>query len=124
MKSPATMFSFLPLLAMLTIGCAATPVVLTPNASDVRTGKADPSENAKELGPVTGTNGAGCGLYGYRGTYERAYSQLKNNAAALGANYVQISLDHRIGHLAELRPQNVELSIPRGLATQKLPHHP
>jgi S1-C subfamily serine protease len=56
----------------------------------IRTGKADPSGNAKELGPVTGANGAGCGLYGYRGTYERAYTQLKNNAAALGADYVQI----------------------------------
>lgn len=90
MKSPAAVLSFLALLAMLTVGCAATPVVLSPNASDVRTGKADPSGNAKELGPVTGTDGAGCGLYGYRGTYERAYIQLKNNAATLGANYVQI----------------------------------
>ena len=87
------MFSFLPLLAMLTIGCAATPVVLTPNASDVRTGKADPSENAKELGPVTGTNGAGCGLYGYRGTYERAYSQLKNSEHSVILTFLVIAVD-------------------------------
>ena len=64
MKSPAAVLSLLALLAMLTMGCAATPVVLAPNASDIRTGKADPGGNAKELGPITGTDGAGCGLYG------------------------------------------------------------
>ena len=90
MKNPLTVLSLLILLAMLTVGCAATPVVLAPNASDIRTGKADPGGNAKELGPITGTDGGGCGLYGHRGTYERAYIQLKNRAAALGANYVQI----------------------------------
>jgi S1-C subfamily serine protease len=58
--------------------------------STVRIGKAEPSGNAQELGPVTGTDGAGCGLFGYRGTPERAYMKLKDNAAALGANYVQI----------------------------------
>jgi S1-C subfamily serine protease len=75
---------------MLLSGCATTPVVLSSDANDIRTGKADPGGNAKELGPVTGTDGTGCGLYGSRGTYERAYIRLKNNAAALGANYVQI----------------------------------
>jgi len=90
MNGPTAVLPLLALLAMLIIGCAATPIGLAPNASDVRTGKADPSGNAKELGPVTGTNGAGCGLYRYRGTYERAYIQLKNKAAALGADYVQI----------------------------------
>jgi S1-C subfamily serine protease len=39
---------------------------------------------------VTGTDGSGCGLIGSRGTPERAYIQLKNHAAALGADYVQI----------------------------------
>jgi len=90
MKSRIAPPSFLVLLAILTVGCARTPLLLSPDASDVRTGKADPIGNARELGPVTATDGSGCGLYGYRGTYERAYIQLKNNAAALGANYVQI----------------------------------
>jgi S1-C subfamily serine protease len=58
--------------------------------STVRIGKAEPSGNAQVLGPVTGTDGFGCGLIGHRGTPERAYMKLKDNAAALGANYVQI----------------------------------
>jgi S1-C subfamily serine protease len=90
MKSPIMAFPVILLLVMLVVGCATTPAVLSPGASDVRMGKADPPINAKELGPVKGSNGAGCGLYGYRGTYERAYIQLKNAAPALGANYVQI----------------------------------
>ena len=88
MKNLVAALSFLVLLAMLTVGCATNPLILSPNAGDIRTGKADPGGNAKELGPIIGTDGAGCGLYGYRGTYERAYLRLKNNAAALGADYV------------------------------------
>src|SRR5262249_50408712 len=89
MKSPTAVLPLLALLALLILGCAAT-VTLAPNASDIRTGKADPSGNARQLGPVTGTDGSGCGLIGYRGTPERAYTKLKNHAAALGADYVQI----------------------------------
>jgi S1-C subfamily serine protease len=89
MKSPLTLLAWLVLPVML-IGCTTTSIVLSPNASDVRTGKADPSGSTKELDPVTGADGGGCGLYGSRGTYDRAYIRLKNNAAALGANYVQI----------------------------------
>lgn len=90
MKSPIRELSVILLLGMLVVSCARTPLVLSPNANDVQVGKGDPPRNAKELGPVTGSNGSGCGLYGRRGTYEGAYIQLKNTAAALGANYVQI----------------------------------
>ena len=89
-KKLVAALSFLALLVMLTVGCATNPLILSPNARDIRTGKADPGGDAKELGPIIGTDGAGCGLYGYRGTYERAYIRLKNNAAAHGADYVQI----------------------------------
>jgi len=46
MKNPIAVLSFLVLLAMLTVGCAATPVVLAPNASDIRTGKRIGNTNA------------------------------------------------------------------------------
>src|SRR5262245_21836307 len=90
MQRPIVVLSPLIFLAMYIVSCTPNPAVLTPDANDVRVGKDDPSANATELGPVTGTDGTGCGIYGYRGTYERAYIQLKNNAAARGANYVQL----------------------------------
>lgn len=51
-------------LPILSGDCATTPLVHSPNANNMRTGKADPDGNAKELGLVTGTDGSGCGLYG------------------------------------------------------------
>jgi len=73
------------------LGCApAPPVVVSPGASEVRTGKADPGEGSQELGPITATHGGGCGMFGHEGSYEGATALLKQQAARMGADYVQI----------------------------------
>jgi len=65
-------------------------VVVSPGAGEVRTGKADPGEGYQELGPVTATHGGGCGMFGHKGSYEGATALIKQKAALMGADYVQI----------------------------------
>jgi hypothetical protein len=73
------------------LGCApAPPLVDTPGEAEVRTGKADPDAGAQELGPITATHGGGCGMFGHKGSYEGATALLKQKAASLGADYVQV----------------------------------
>ena len=70
--------------------CAATPVVLERGAQNVKTGKNDPPEGSVEIGSISVQDGSGCGLYGFRGEYERAVILLRNKAMQMGGNYVQI----------------------------------
>ncbi len=79
-----------PLVALLIVGCSAAQVAVAPDSVNVRTGAQPPTGAYREVGAVTATHGGGCGLYGSRGSYEGAYTLLRNKAARLGANYVQI----------------------------------
>lgn len=83
--------SLLVLLAVLAVGCggAAAEVRLDPGGSGVRTGTGDP-QGMVELGPIEVEHGHGCGGYGRAGTYDSAYSMLRNEAARRGATYVKI----------------------------------
>lgn len=78
------------LLTALMAGCAGPAVVLSQGGSAVKVGKSDPADNYKEIGPITATDGEGCGGFGYRGTYDRAVTLLKNRAYQMGGDYVQI----------------------------------
>jgi hypothetical protein len=71
-------------------GCGAGLPALSPQANSVRVGKDHPGADAQELGPVDGTNGSGCGIYGATGSYDGAVIDLRNRTAALGGNYVEI----------------------------------
>jgi hypothetical protein len=72
-------------------GCVTAPhVSLMSGAEVVRVAKADPSDNYQEVGPVSGYDGSGCGIYGYCGSYERAMINIMNRAHQMGADYVQI----------------------------------
>jgi hypothetical protein len=80
-------------IAAMSFGCAALPVepvTFSPGAANVRIGTPSPGVGATDLGMVKGSDGQGCGLFGTTGTQERAYTSLKNNAMAMGADYVQI----------------------------------
>jgi hypothetical protein len=78
-------------IAVLVSSCSsAKPIQLVPGALDVKVAKGDPPDNFREVGQVTAQDGQGCGLYGFRGTYERAIIDLKNKAYALGGEYIQI----------------------------------
>ncbi len=56
----------------------------------MRVGKEHPATGATALGPVEGQSGNGCAGFGTIGTYESAEADLRNRAAAMGANYVEI----------------------------------
>lgn len=74
-------------------GCVsspAPPMLLDPGAEKVQVAKSDPSDNYEIVGPVTGLDGKGCGLYGYMGSYERATTSLRNKTLKMGGNYAQI----------------------------------
>ncbi len=73
-------------------GCATVPPPerLTPEGAAVRVGTAAP-RGARDVGLVEGADGSrGCGALRPEGTLEQAYIRLKNQAAALGADYVQV----------------------------------
>jgi hypothetical protein len=81
----------LPILIISIVGCASRPAIINiPGASKVKVGKSDPADNYSDIGPITASDGHGCGLFGRRGTYNGAVLKLKNLAAGFGGNYVQI----------------------------------
>lgn len=71
-------------------GCTAGKVATLPDTSRVRVGSQPPGGLNEQLGAITAKHGGGCGLYGARGSYEGAFTLLRNKAAELGADYVQI----------------------------------
>ena len=78
-------------LATLLAGCIEADLPqLTTAGTVVATGKSDPAPGTQELGPIEASNGSGCGWFGARGNFEGAMVDLRNRAAAMGANYVQI----------------------------------
>lgn len=84
-------FRFVLLATVLALtGCSAANVSVAPDASRIATGTRPPEGSYEQLGAVTGTHGGGCGLYGARGDFEGAHAKLRNKAAAMGADYVQI----------------------------------
>jgi hypothetical protein len=86
-----SVLSWLLLFPLLLLGCSAGQVAVVPSATTVTGGTQPPPSGAfAQLGAVTATHGGGCGLYGSRGTYEGAFTILRNKATALGADYVQI----------------------------------
>lgn len=75
--------------ALWVAGCAQQQV-LQPGAECIRIIKGDAPHDATYVGEVSGQHGTGCGLFGYKGTYAGAVVDLRNKAAAMGADYVQI----------------------------------
>jgi Short C-terminal domain len=79
------------LIPLLIAGCkSAPPLFLSPNAENTKVGKSDPDNNFDMIGPVTVYDGEGCGGFGYRGTYERAVTDLRNRVYYMGGDYAQI----------------------------------
>ena len=76
-------------------GCATSipppQLSLDAGADVVIVAKSDPGDNYETLGPISGSDGFGCGsLTGYFGTYERATTVLRNKVKSLGGTYAQI----------------------------------
>lgn len=63
---------------------------LTQGAARVLVAKADPGDNYEIIGPVSGFDGEGCGGFGYKGSYERATTSLRNRTYSMGGNYAQL----------------------------------
>jgi len=78
-------------LVVLSAACSYPPIQLSPGAAKIQVGRSDPPDNYELIGPITGQDGAGCGAMGGLGTYDRAFSRLRNQAASMGADYVAIT---------------------------------
>ena len=88
---PRSLFVLLVIIFPLLSSCGTgVPIVLDPAAKNIRIAKSDPPDNYEEVGPVTGSDGSGCGLFGCLGTYEGATYDIKNKAQKLFGEYVQI----------------------------------
>lgn len=73
------------------VGCVTVPPMqLIPGAGNVLVAKSDPGDNYEIIGPVSGSDGEGCGGFGYMGTYERSITDLRNKIYQMGGNYAQI----------------------------------
>jgi hypothetical protein len=77
-------------LVAATTSCEATPVAIAPAAQQVQIAKADPPRGSREIGPIEAIHGEGCGGFGAKGSYESALAVLRNKAAAMGGNYVEL----------------------------------
>src|SRR6185436_2486478 len=77
---------------LLGLGCATVPPppTLAAGAEQVRTGKGDPDPGMEELGPIEVWDGKRCGHLGKRGSFKHVMIRLKNKAAEMEADYVQI----------------------------------
>ena len=76
---------------VLASGCAGKkPVEPAPGPETVRVETSHPGPAFFELGPVSGTDGQGCGDEGLRGKRDRAVASLMKNAFAMGGTHVQV----------------------------------
>lgn len=82
------------ILALTLTGCAFAPsggVKLNPGAGNIKIGSDRPPSYYVSTGSVQGTDGGGCGYYGYFGTRGNAINNLLNEASIAGAEYVVIT---------------------------------
>ena len=79
-------------LSLLFLGaCAhAPPAGVTEAGARVDVGKGDPPAGMTEMGAFEATDPLACAADGKAGTEEAALAELRNKAAQLGADYVQI----------------------------------
>jgi hypothetical protein len=76
-------------LALSSLACAPAPT-LTPAAVSVRISTAAPPQDEVALSRLRAVHGEGCGFGGLLGNRDGAMSRLRNQAAQIGADYVQI----------------------------------
>ena len=63
---------------------------LERGAERVRIVKSDLGPEFEEVGLIEVIDGEGCGYFGSRGTFQGVYNLMKNRAADIGADYVEI----------------------------------
>jgi len=77
-------------LATWLVGCAkSVPEAQSPEP--IRVDRAAPPMGARKLRELKAVDGHGCGIFGTLGTYEGAVALLREQARALGADYVRIT---------------------------------
>lgn len=77
--------------AVVLTSCSASVPYLAAGADEVVVSYDDPGVAVKRVGPITGADGSGCGASGELGDAEGAMVDLRNNAVALGADYVHVT---------------------------------
>jgi hypothetical protein len=77
-------------LCLALAGCASsTPEPQTPEG--IRVDRAPPPPGARKVRDLKAVDGHGCGIFGTLGTYEGAVDDLRAQARAVGADYVQVT---------------------------------
>ena len=77
---------------ILLVSCSRPVItILVPGANQIELSNSSPPIGYDMIGSVTGTDGEGCGIFGYNGTYERASIDIRNTARSIGADYIQIT---------------------------------
>jgi hypothetical protein len=82
-------------------GCTAGSVHILPGSQHVEVGSVAPADGYLMVGPISAKHGGGCGLYGSQGDFAGAMNTLRNQAAQMGATYVQI-VSQRGEHMSGL----------------------
>lgn len=77
-------------LSFVTMSCSNTPPV-KPTGSSVKVSRAAPPEDCKDLGSVNGR------VKNISSPFEEALEDMKNDAARMGANYVQMGATGNLG---------------------------
>jgi hypothetical protein len=78
------------LIVLLACGGAATTPETSADAKKIEIGKGDPPPGFKQMQTLEVKHGDGCGAYGEKGTFDGAYAMLRNEAARIKADYVQM----------------------------------
>jgi hypothetical protein len=78
--------------AVFTLSSACAGHAPPANSADsVRVDKGPPGPGAQPIRALRAVDGHGCGLFGTLGTYEGASANLRDQARAIGADYVQVT---------------------------------
>jgi hypothetical protein len=86
-----TRFGGLAVVWALCVGaCAAAKPPTTAAAEAIEVGKADPPSGSVRLKTLEVSHGGGCGGFGTVGNFDGASTLLRNEAAKIGADYVEI----------------------------------
>lgn len=89
-------FFLMSCICIFLVGCTThtksePPILLITGADRIEVSEQPPGDDYQALGPVWGSDGERCGIFGSEGTFERAEVSLKNWTLRAGGDYAHIT---------------------------------